>query len=377
MESLTKFVGIILLFSFSLAAEVSIKITEPVNRQVVDPCSDLTVKFEYTATAGEQVKHIQLLSNGVVKARVRTEPWQYVWKKIPKGNYELTARFVTQDDVEYYSSPIRISAGLVEPGERLYNGGFDCGVITPWRPSTNGGGQATFTVYEDIYFDDPYYLGVEIDMVSADAWCVQMLQLCPLDSGHTYQVSFLADAIVKKNIYVGMQEAQDPWTSQFGATVEIDGADLYGPFEFVANRTDPTNDMVFHFGGDDTPVFLDDVRVIDKSITSVKSKDLDFPQGIISEYELFQAFPNPFNLNSTIPFRLSQSAEIALTIYSMTGQKVRTLYQGRQTEGLHSLTWNGADDLERIVPSGVYVYQLSVDDGTHQQELSRKVLLLK
>jgi hypothetical protein len=335
------------------------------------------VKFEFTTTAGEQVKNIHLLSNGAAKANVRKEPWQYVWKKIPKGNYELTARLTTTEDVQYLSTPVRISAGLVEPGERLYNGGFDCGVITPWRPSVNGVGVATFTVNEDIYFDDPYYLSVEIQEFGGDRWCVQLFQQCPLDSGHTYEISFLADAVMKKTIYVGMQLAQDPWTAQFGATVDIDGADLYGPFEFVASKTDPTNDLVMHLGGDDIPFFLDDVHVIDKSVTSVKSEEMGFQQGVISGYELLQAFPNPFNMNTTIPFRLSQSADITLTIYAMTGQRIKTLVNGRQSAGMHSVTWNGTDEQERIVPSGVYLYQISVNDGEQWQKLSRKVLLIK
>ena len=88
---------IFLAFTVTLFAEVSLRITEPAHDTVISPCSDLTVKFEATATAGEQVKQIYLYYNGRSKGRIRNEPWEYTWKTIPKGVYELTARLDTED----------------------------------------------------------------------------------------------------------------------------------------------------------------------------------------------------------------------------------------------------------------------------------------
>ena len=366
-----------MLFSVALLAEINVTITEPADGTVVTPCEDLLVKFDYTATAGEQVKYIYLYNHGQRKTRLRKEPWEYVWKKIPKGNYELSATLVTTDEVEVLSDTVRFKAGHVSSGELLYNGGFDCGSLTSWRPSISEEAQGTFTVYDDGYFDDPHYLAVEIDRIGTNRWSLQLFQVCPLDSGSTYEVSLLADALEKKTIYLGFQEGQDPWTSQFGTDIEIDGADMYGPYEFVASKTDPTNDLVFHFGSDETPVFLDNVQVIDRSATSVKSKKFDFDQNLIKEFELFGAYPNPFNMKTTIRFELSMATEITLDIYNMNGRKIKTLSNGFRAKGMHSITWDGMDQHNRVVPSGVYIYQLSVHDGSFPQRLSRKVLLLK
>lgn len=381
MKTATMFCGFILLMfvcSVNLFADISVTISEPAEGALVTPCSDIVIKFDYNTTAGEEVKQIYLYYNGRTKGRVTKEPWEILWKSIPTGKYELTARLVTTDNVEVWSDTVQFKVGKVASGELLFNGGFDCGILAPWRSNTNDNGEATFTIYDDAYFEDPHYLAVEIDQIGVNRWSVQLFNQCPLDSGHTYEASFMADALEKKTIYMGFQEAVDPWTTQFGTEIEIGGSEfLYGPFEFIASRTDPTNDLVFHFGGDETPVFLDNVQVIDKSATSVKMRKFDFEREIPSEYELFQAYPNPFNMNTKIDFRLSKPAKVSLVVYDMTGRKIKTLLSGSQTNGMSSITWNGRDQNERIVSSGVYVYQLLVENGSFQQVLSRKVVLLK
>ena len=380
MKIATTIIGFFLLFmifSPNLVAEVTVIITSPEEGAVVAPCGDVFLEAAVTATAGEEVKDLTFYYNGLAKRRVRSAPWEYTWPNIPKGVYELTAKLTTQTGEEFWSEPVRFKAGAVSAGEKLFNGGFDCGTIAPWRGTIDNQASAAFVVYDDIYFEDQYYLEVEIESVGAERWSIQLFHKCPIDSGHTYEISFLADAPELKQIYLGMQEAQDPWLAQFSANIDIDGANLYGPYEFIAERTDPTNDLVFHFGGDDTPVILDDVRVIDRSASSVKSKNIEFGRGIISEYELFQAYPNPFNMNTKIQFNLSNPAEVVLEIYNMAGQKVNILDSGFRAEGLHTISWNGSDRLNQTVPSGVYIYKLSIANGAHRQELSRKVLLLK
>ncbi|RQW04449.1 T9SS C-terminal target domain-containing protein, partial [candidate division KSB1 bacterium] len=132
-----------------------------------------------------------------------------------------------------------------------------------------------------------------------------------------------------------------------------------------------------NLGNNTIPFYLDDVQVIDRSAASVKSKQFDFGSGVVSEYELFQAFPNPFNSSTTIQYKLSTAANVALDLFNMSGQKVCTLVAARQSDGLHSVRWNGMADDGEIVPSGIYIYTLRADDGLQQTVLSRKMLLIK
>ena len=74
-----------------------------------------------------------------------------------------------------------------------------------------------------------------------------------------------------------------------------------------------------------------------------------------------------------IPFRLSGSGEVMLTVYNLGGQRVTRLVDGPYAGGGHAVTWAGTDDADRGVASGVYFYRLQ--SGSRVE--SRKLLLLR
>lgn len=90
-------------------------------------------------------------------------------------------------------------------------------------------------------------------------------------------------------------------------------------------------------------------------------------------FSLDQNFPNPFNPETVISFNLERSANVTLSIYDILGRNVRTLQQGVLPQGQHQFRWNGADDGNTPVASGIYFYRLTAD----QVSLTRKMALLK
>jgi len=79
------------------------------------------------------------------------------------------------------------------------------------------------------------------------------------------------------------------------------------------------------------------------------------------EYELAQNFPNPFNGSTSISIKLPSDANIRLEVYSLLGQHIRTLAAGAIRAGVHTFVWEGTDQSNSGVTSGVYFCQLSVD----------------
>ena len=69
--------------------------------------------------------------------------------------------------------------------------------------------------------------------------------------------------------------------------------------------------------------------------------------------------PNPFNPSTSITFTLPVPGKASLSVYDITGQKVRTLVAGQMTAGSHSVLWDGRDDSGRAVSSGVYLSRLN------------------
>lgn len=75
-------------------------------------------------------------------------------------------------------------------------------------------------------------------------------------------------------------------------------------------------------------------------------------------------YPNPFNPSTIINFTLPSSGVTNLSIYNITGQKVRDLVSGPLSAGVHSVAWDGRDDSGKQVSSGVYISRLSMGDKT-------------
>jgi hypothetical protein len=365
-------------FASNLYAEMSVVITSPHNGDVLAPCGDQLITFQPTVTT-ETIKEIRVYSNGVYKALVKKEPWQYTWKKLVRGSYTLTVLLRDTDGNEVWSDPVRIKVGPVSAGEKVLNGSFECSTMAPWNLNLSGGSGAiaTATVIDEAYFDDNNYLMVEITNPGTEFWHVQLQQSIPVDSGHVYQISFLADADIAKSINVSMQENQGDYRVQFGQDITIDGADLYGPYEFIASRTDPTNFMRFNISASTTTLYIDDIRVVDTSASSVDDKTLD-AAGTVKDFALLDAYPNPFNMNTVIPFKLAQSGVVDLSIYNTRGQLIKTVASGLYNEGLHHVSWNGLNEQQQVVPSGVYFYRLTTSSKTnHAVDLSRKIVLVK
>ena len=99
---------------------------------------------------------------------------------------------------------------------------------------------------------------------------------------------------------------------------------------------------------------------------------------IPAETELLHNYPNPFNPETWIPYRLAEDAFVTLTIYDQTGQVVRTIDVGHQIASVYesrskAIYWDGRNGLGEQVASGVYFYHLSAGDYS----ATRKMLILK
>ena len=94
--------------------------------------------------------------------------------------------------------------------------------------------------------------------------------------------------------------------------------------------------------------------------------------------QLLANYPNPFNPETWIPYQLSKSADVTLTIYAVDGHVVRTLALGHQAAGVYqsrsrAAYWDGRNAVGEPVASGLYFYTLTAGDFT----ATRKMLIRK
>ncbi len=97
-----------------------------------------------------------------------------------------------------------------------------------------------------------------------------------------------------------------------------------------------------------------------------------------TETELLSNYPNPFNPETWIPYRLAEDAFVTLTIYDLSGRVVRTLNVGHRIAALYenrskAIYWDGRNDVGEQVASGLYFYTLTAGDYS----ATRRMVILK
>lgn len=102
------------------------------------------------------------------------------------------------------------------------------------------------------------------------------------------------------------------------------------------------------------------------------------PLGQIKRNQLMQNFPNPFNPETWIPFKLADESTVTIDIHSSTGELIRSISPGTMKAGDYSgqsdaVYWDGNNNDGEPVSSGVYFYTINTDDFS----ATRKMIIRK
>jgi len=150
-----------------------------------------------------------------------------------------------------------------------------------------------------------------------------------------------------------------PWTFEFGSgdTLKLDFSVFVtsaGAMPFYYSFTAPS--LVFP-------------TVVDFSYTTSVAVDDPQPNGKV----LLKNSPNPFNESTEISFNIKNSAhrDAEISIYNLQGKLVKSY---SVSPDMNSITWNGTDQNGLVLPSGVYLYSITLDDEIMKTE---KLLLLR
>jgi hypothetical protein len=92
------------------------------------------------------------------------------------------------------------------------------------------------------------------------------------------------------------------------------------------------------------------------------------------KFALGQNYPNPFNPSTTIPVSIPAAARVKIVIYNTLGQEIITLFNGNLDVGRHYLVWDGTGHNQHKMPSGIYLYRLTTEQGL---SFTGKMVLIK
>jgi len=133
----------------------------------------------------------------------------------------------------------------------------------------------------------------------------------------------------------------------------------------------------------DNPLFSfegEGYDTVEISLADVEGKLLKVNQQQVNNtkparYALYQNYPNPFNPETQIKYSVSGDGltRVSLKVYNVVGQLVKALVDEEQMPGQYCRTWNGKDEKNQDVASGMYFYKLKVSDYTE----TKKMVLLR
>jgi hypothetical protein len=151
--------------------------------------------------------------------------------------------------------------------------------------------------------------------------------------------------------YVGMKILEDH------------GCPTLGDASYIASAAGEPYNL-----GTNNPELIELITISDPSNTDEEESEVT-PE----DFQLNQNFPNPFNSETQISYLLPKSCNVRLTVYNLSGRRVRTLINGQQEAGLKKVSWDAKNDYGMLVASGIYLYELRTEGFIE----TKKALFLK
>jgi len=88
---------------------------------------------------------------------------------------------------------------------------------------------------------------------------------------------------------------------------------------------------------------------------------------------LGQNYPNPFNPTTTIAYNMLEDGNVSIEVFNIKGQLVKTLINDYKIAGDHTLVWEGTNNANHKVSSGIYFYKMK--SGNYSS--TKKMILMK
>jgi arabinogalactan endo-1,4-beta-galactosidase len=106
--------------------------------------------------------------------------------------------------------------------------------------------------------------------------------------------------------------------------------------------------------------FLDSSVTLIKNISNILGYNLN-------------AYPNPFNPETTIRYSIVQRSNVVIGIYNVLGEQVKIIVNGVKEPGIYSIIWDGTNQTGEEMSSGIYLVRMQAADNA----LTYKIIMLK
>jgi hypothetical protein len=107
-----------------------------------------------------------------------------------------------------------------------------------------------------------------------------------------------------------------------------------------------------------------DELLFEKQKSEVNENDLLTGDESLSGFQLYDNYPNPYNPSTLISYNVAQQMHVRIEIYSILGEKVKTIVNEFKSVGTHKIKFDASE-----FSSGIYFYRMKAGDFVQQKKM--------
>jgi endoglucanase len=134
-------------------------------------------------------------------------------------------------------------------------------------------------------------------------------------------------------------------------------------------------EIVSEYGSlDGKEIWFDNIMIIDQdTATVVEAGTLGIkPKSVSGNSPGLTLMPNPMKGSTTVSCYLPKSGPTRISVYSISGQKIKDIINKTLPEGAFTILWDGNDDKGNKVPEGIYICRLSTNNTSKNVKLIKQ-----
>ena len=403
-----------------------VTITSPPNDTVYTEPADIVIQANASDSDGHITK-VEFFEDSNLLGCVENSPYEFSWDSVTAGNYTLTARAIDDKSDTTESDPVTIIVQDTNGGDPslVCHLTFDEGTGTTAYDVSGYGNDGTIInggTYSDNCKEGSYSLeldgtnqyvnlGNPQDFPEGDsarticAWAYPTVKENAWRwvvfygknttsqgmgigfgwghiSGSGYNNEMLATNVYNANNWYHVALTYDGTTARLYINGNPWGAGQTKNWDLTLNAAyvgRKLNGLEYWKG------LIDDVRIYNRALSETEIEAImngevskrigeeDVAIEMPTTFCMEQNYPNPFNPITNIRYTLPEDVHVTLIVYDMMGRELVRLLDQQMEAGYHEVVWNGRNQQNASVSSGIYLIRIQAGDFVSM----RKMLFLK
>ena len=261
-----------------------------------------------------------------------------------------------------FSNQIKVDTHFYQPGNNLILNGDFSQNLQHWTISDNDS-------LADWEINSQGQFHIQVLPNQGQYPNIQLIQSnLVLMEGRTYRLEFDANTAKDEIIEVKLTSANGFIDySEIGMIQLTESQKRYSFDFFMDYSTDLESNFVVDFSYVDGELDLDNISVSELTSSVLEDILVEKPE----EYGLRSSYPNPFNMSTTIQYKLPYDSRVKLSFYDILGKIIKTVKFKKQIRGQYQYVFEG-DNLN----SGLYFCKLEALRFSNHQRITDTIKLM-